>query len=416
MTSMPASTNSSASYAAEVARLLWPEPWGTPHVTRNLHRPGLPHRDAYVFPSERRPRLLVPADVPASSSMLRRLGDDRSAFAGPLRAVLERVVGSRAFRLAHWPMLRVPGTDPDADSIENHLAGCLGTGVRVGLVLGPRRVNQKPVLQVFGLDGALLGYAKVGHNALTAALVRREAESLTSISGHQPRSFRAPRLLHHGQWAGLEVLLISPLSSDAGQPVPPATRLAAMREVAGLSGPRSATLAESAFWSRLRDAAHLLPGASDDTRLLVAVDTIERSYGDVHVSLGGWHGDWGPWNMGMDGEVLQLWDWERYDAEVPIGFDALHFIAQSVRPGERDERRQEESFLRSVPGALSELDVGADHHDLTLRLYLLEMAVRYVDALTHGATPALLRRTSWVLSALERLCEHPRPVSSKGRP
>ena len=49
------------------------------------------------------------------------------------------------------------------------------------------------------------------------------------------------------------------------------------------------------------------------------------------------------------------------------------------------------------------VDVGPDHHDLTLRLYLLEMAVRYVDALTHGATPALLRRTSWVLSVLERL-------------
>jgi hypothetical protein len=73
-------------------------------------------------------------------------------------------------------------------------------------------------------------------------------------------------------------------------------------------------------------------------------------------------------------------------------------------------------FLRSIPNALAELDVGPDHHDLTLRLYLLEMAVRYADALTHGATPALLRRTAWVLSLLERLSEHPIPVSSKGRP
>ena len=62
------STDSSASYAAEVARLLWPEPWDAPHVTRTRHRGGLPHRDAYLFPSERRPRLLVPADVPGSST------------------------------------------------------------------------------------------------------------------------------------------------------------------------------------------------------------------------------------------------------------------------------------------------------------------------------------------------------------
>jgi hypothetical protein len=412
MSSVPA--DQSASYAAEVARLLWPEPWDAPYVTRTRHRPGLPHRDAYIFPSERRPRLLVPADVPGSSSMLRRIGNDRSALAGPVRSVLERSVRSRAFALARWPMLRVPGTDPRADSIENHLAGCLGREVRVGVVLGTRRVNQKPVLQVFGLDGTLLGFAKVGHNPLTAALVRREAESLSSIGGHRPHSFRAPRVLHHGQWNGLEVLVLSPLSTDQGQVVPSRTRLAAMREVASLAGSSRAPLADSAFWSRLRETIGLLPGAPGS--LPVALDSIEQSSGSVRLSLGGWHGDWGPWNMGMDGQVLQLWDWERYDAEVPLGFDALHFIAQGVRPGQREERRQEETFLRSVPDALAGLGVDSDHHDLTLRLYLVEVAARYTDALTHGATPALRRRTSWVLSLLDRLSLHPRPELSKGRP
>ena len=75
--------DASASYAAEVARLLWPEPWEAPYVTRSRHRSGPPHRDAYLFPSERRPRLLVPADVPGSSSMLQRLGRGRSALVGP---------------------------------------------------------------------------------------------------------------------------------------------------------------------------------------------------------------------------------------------------------------------------------------------------------------------------------------------
>ena len=129
-------------------------------------------------------------------------------------------------------------------------------------------------------------------------------------------------------------------------------------------------------------------------------------------TLGGWHGDWGHWNMGMAHDVLQVWDWERYDPEVPVGFDALHFAAQSVRPGEREAPRQQATFLGSVPDLLAELGVRPAQQDLTLRLYLIEIAVRYVDALTHGATPALQRRTTWVLSLLEQLLRTPpdRPV------
>jgi hypothetical protein len=410
-----APADSSAAYAAEVARLLWPEPWEAPHVTRSRHGADLPHRDAYLFPSGRRPHLLVPAGVPGASRMLQRLGKGRSRLAGPMGRLLERSVDSRAFALARWPMLRVLTTDPSADSIENHLAGCLGTEVRVGVLLGTRRVNQKPVLQVFDLDGRLRGFAKVGHNDLTAALVRREADSLGTVGGRDPRSFRVPRLLHHGQWTGLEVLVISSLATDPRPRVTRAARLSAMRELAHLGDTTSLPLAGSGFWARLRSATERLCDEPDGSRLEAAAGAIEQRHGRDPVSLGGWHGDWGRWNMAMGDGILQLWDWERYDPEVPIGFDGLHFIAQRVRPGERDERRQEESFLRSVPETLGELGVDSAQHHLTLRLYLLEIAVRYVDALTHGATPALRRRTSWVLSLLERLPEH-RPLASwKGR-
>ena len=120
--------------------------------------------------------------------------------------------------------------------------------------------------------------------------------------------------------------------------------------------------------------------------------------------------------MGIGGGTLQIWDWERYDPHVPIGFDAIHFEAQSVRPGGRAAPDQEAAFLRAAPDALDQLGVGADQHDLTLRLYLLEIAVRYVAALTHGETPALRRRTSWVLSLLERLSGHSTASASRGRP
>jgi hypothetical protein len=411
----PKPTHSSASYATDVARLLWPAPWDTPYVTRGRRRPGQLHRDAYVFPSKRRPRLLVPVDVPGSSVMLRSLGAGRSALVRPAVRLLEHSVHSRAFAFARWPVLRVPATDQGADSIERHLARCLDTEVRVGVVLGTRRVNQKPVLQVFDLDGGLHGYAKVGHNELTAALVRREASALASVSRHDARSFQAPRLIHHGQWAGLEVLVLSPLATDPRHDVTRSARVAAMEELARLAGTSTGPLAESDFWQRVRRSTALLPEPHGE-RLRGLVRLVEDTHGADPVCFGGWHGDWGRWNMGMGDGALKLWDWERYDPSVPIGFDGLHFAAQSVRPGERDHRHQERTFLRAVPTTLAELGVPAAAHDLTLRLYLLEIAVRYLDALTHGATPALQRRTAWVLSLLEQLSGHPHPIPSGGRP
>ncbi|MCY7400676.1 MAG: hypothetical protein LH477_06930, partial [Nocardioides sp.] len=329
--------------------------------------------------------------------------------------ILERSVRHRAFPLTRWPMLRVPATDPSADCIEKHLGRYFGTEVRVGVLLGTRRVNQKPVLQVFDLAGRVQGYAKVGHNPLTAALVQHEARSLAAVGALGPRSFRVPQLLRHDQWSGLDVLVMSALDTDPGHRVPRGTRLAAMREVAHLAGVTTRPLADSGFWARLHGAAQVLPDDSDGAFLRAAARTIEQRHGAEAVSLGGWHGDWGGWNMGMGAGVLQLWDWERYDAEVPVGFDGLHFTAQSVRPGERDARRQAESFVQSVPETLAELGVPSEQHELTLRLYMLEMAVRYVEALTHGVTPELRRRTSWVLSMVETPPGHLPPTPSRGR-
>jgi hypothetical protein len=413
---MPARTDPSASYAVEVARLLWPPPWEAPRVTRGGDQVVGTCRDAYLFPTERRPRLLVPADLPGASTMLRRLGADRSALAGPARQVLRRAVRARAFPLLGWPMLRVQGDDPDADSVEGYLSRSLRTDVRVGVLLGTRRANQKPVLQVFSRDGTVLGYAKVGHNDLTAGLVRREAAAVATVGLHLPRSFRLPEVLHEGRWAGLEVLVLSPLTTDRGHAVPRPALVAAMREVAWLVGVADAPLAESGFWSRIRGAASAFADGPDSRRLQHAVSALEQQDGAHPVGLGGWHGDWGPWNMGTAHGELQVWDWERYDPEVPLGFDALHFGAQGVRPGDRAERRQERAFLRSVPSCLAELGVHPAQHDLTLRLYLVEIAVRYLDALRGGATPALRRRTSWVLTLLEHLTDQTRSVHLEARP
>src|SRR5262249_34265414 len=158
----------------------------------------------------------------------------------------------------------------------------------------------------------------------------------TEIHRLAPRSFEVPRVLHHGQWSGLEVLLISPLPTERRQVVPAGVRIAAMREVAHLAGTTESPLSSSAFLSRLRDEAERLADRPNGARLLASIETIEQRHGADVVSLGAWHGDWGTWNMGMDGSALKVWDWERFTTDVPVGFDAVHFAAQAVQPGRRD--------------------------------------------------------------------------------
>ena len=90
-----------------------------------------------------------------------------------------------------------------------------------------------------------------------------------------------------------------------------------MRELVGLAGTTSAALAESGYWSRLRARPRFWPRLPHGTRLQATLDTIEERHGAELLTFGGWHGDWGHWNMGMAKGVLQVWDWERYDPAGP---------------------------------------------------------------------------------------------------
>ena len=388
-------------YPVEVARLLWPEPWEVSGVMRRRHSSEPTWQDSYVFPGPSRPRLLMPAEVPAASSMLQRLGNDRSLLMRVLRGCLVHAVRSPVFPLLRWPMLRVsrPG-ESRPESIETYLGQHLGGRVRVGVVLGTPRANRKPVLQVFGCDGRLLGFAKVGHNDLTAPLVRREAAALAVLGRHRPVSFAVPRLLHTGRWHELEVLVMSPLAGEPLRDTAMEHCWTAMRAVARLRGTSSLPLRSSGFWARLRKQVEESPDTLVREQLTASMASIEHRWGDQEVELGAWHGDWGHWNMALDRDVVQVWDWERFDTEVPLGFDGLHYAAQRVRPEGADLARQQRRFRQDAQEILAKFDVPSTLVRLTLVLYLLEMGVRYAHALSHSATPVLQHRRAWVASML----------------
>ena len=290
--------------------------------------------------------------------------------------------------------------------------------MRVGVLLGTRRVNQKPVLQVFDLDGRLLGYAKVGHNELTAALVRREAAALASIGAQAPQWFRVPRLIDHGQWGGLDILVTSPLVARGGAgDVSRVARVNAMLEVAALTARSTATLR----------GERLLDRPAGRRRPVVdrAVRRPSRRPGrDGRAALRRAPG--APRGLARRLEPLEHEHRRRRRCRSGTGSATTPRCRGASTPSTSRPRRsgraevtcgrQEEDFLRlgrrracarwvSVPLSTTG----------RCRLYLVTVAARYVDALTHSATPALQRRTDWVLSLLERRCDEPRG-GTRGEP
>lgn len=263
------------------------------------------------------------------------------------------------------------------DSINTLLAEVVGRPVVIGIALGPHRANRKPVLQVLTEDGELLAIAKVGLNPLTRSLAVTESAALTMLGQNPPTSFEAPEQLHFGYWNGHTVLVQSALGLlGAPTKIDPVVRDAAMCELARIEGVRSTTWRESKYAQRLatRNAAR------DDTRL---ADSIRQAIAglmqsDKAVLFGAWHGDWTAWNMAVRSGRALVWDWERFEVDVPLGFDALHYafmrlLRSSPTPETAGTDLVERSGRLVRPFGVPE----ADGEQIALA-YLLDLATRYL--------------------------------------
>ncbi len=378
--------------------------WPAPSRVRVTRRPGRAGRAAQwlVLPGASRPRLLVPVGVRPAARMLTRHGDRPGARA--VRAAL--AAGVRTGLLERGPVLRVVvDAAPGAPSLPGHLAPVLGDGLVLGALLGTPRVNRKPVLQVFDPAGRTVAFVKVGHDERTRWLVRREAGVLARLDQARLARVELPRVLHAGTFGALDVLVLSPLASSQQQGrhgvVPPP--LEAMAELAGTAGRARSPLGAGPYGERLR---RLADGAttSGQRRAAGLVRAVLERHGDEEVDLGAWHGDWAPWNMGWSDGRLQLWDWERYAEGVPVGFDLVHFLGQRVRHDRPGLRAAEQGLLAALPGLLPALGVPAGRCRLTVLLYLLELAARFL-APEDGSAGTGHPRARWALDLAERLLQ-----------
>jgi hypothetical protein len=373
-----------------LAPALWPRP-ATVHIGPRCGATGGP--SYVVVPSVARPRLLVPAGS-------RRAGCAavRYATAHPRHRTRTAAV-AWLFRSGLGPHVfgdRV--VVAGSGTIEAHLAAVLGREVLLSVYIGPSRANRKPVLQLLDPDGAPLAFAKLGVDPLTRRLVAGEARALRLLAQRPLRGVQPPAVLHQGQWNGLEVLLLSALPVWAADRPDDALRIAAMRAVAAVDGLRDEPV-DGGYGTGLATRVAALADRSGVAALRAVVGRAVAS--GVRLRTGCWHGDWIPGNQAVLTDRVLLWDWERFGAGVPVGYDALHHDLHAAITVRRvAPAAAVRSTAARAAALLAPFGVSAPAAPVVAALYLAELGARYLGDGQAEAGARLGRLDEWLTPVL----------------
>ena len=397
------STQTTRSSSLELLEALYPPPVRVSTVNDSPDSPEREHRrqiEYTAFPSVEHARILVSSGAHHASARAieRQLTGQRSRT-----RIARRLVSSAARYgvLDRVPGSRVTVTDVgDVETIEQRLARGLGApSVHLTIPVGPPRANRKPILQVSDLAGEPLAFVKVGHNPLTHALVDAEGRSLRAIAGDASNQIEAPRVRAEFEWYGSRVLVMSVLQiptrrlsgNDARDRL---KRLAA--QITSLDGPvHRVPWRLHPLRGRLR---HAFDDLGDQGRPFLA--ELEGHGDDVVLGVGAWHGDFNPGNFALVSGACPVWDWERFEANVPPGFDLLHHDLHRWITIERVQPELAATRLLSRSADLLAGVVSPADSLMTAQLYLLTLAERYLRDNQERAGASLGRVTDWLLPAL----------------
>ncbi len=361
-----------------------------------------------VVPSVARSRFLLPLGSPrVTAAALLAYNRLRPTKVRVVRAALGVAARAGVVARAPFPVLTVAlptGLDPAEVLLADRLAALLGGEAgqlpsgAVGLArpagafraamyaacgVRPPDPNHKPTLQLFDGAGTPRGYAKIGWNDATRALVTAEAAALRELAGVAGVAGHpgTPRLLAEITWAEQVVAVVEPLPerirgvpADAPPDVP--TMLAVARR--GRPPPEPRPLAGSPFLARLAaEAGWAATADATGGRAVRAVAELARRHGGTTVEFGHWHGDWVPWNLGRYAGGLVAWDWEHSRPDVPVGFDLAHDAFQrSVVLRGQPVATAADQVGRSLDRYGDRLGLDADRRALVADAYLMEMWLR----------------------------------------
>ena len=280
---------------------------------------------------------------------------------------------------------QAPQPEDDAVLLWDHLADLLGeTRLHAAIGIRPPDPHHKPTLQLFDDRGRPRGYAKIGWNDGTRAMVRAEAATLSDLPPAGGDVPQVPRLMLHTRWRSNEIAIIEPMPRSVRRiDHPERPRIAAMLAVARRGGPAGepTTLAGSDFLAGWRRRA-----TGGSATLDAAIDELAARDGELTCEFGDWHGDWVPWNMAQHGDRLLVWDWENRSTGVPVGFDLAH---QAFQTALSTHGRPAAQCAEAVDAALREhgpaLGLDQRRQRFVADAYLVELWLRTKELSAGGA-------------------------------
>ena len=354
-----------------------------------------------VIPSLDNARFLLPlASRRVTAAALLAYNALRPPRVRASRAAIGLLARAGALGLTRAPVLSVHG----GPLLWDHLAGLLGTGrLHAAIGIRPPDPHHKPTLQLFDDAARPRGYAKIGWNDGTRAMVRAEVATLAALPPAGGEVPQVPRLTLHTRWQGREIAVIAPMPRSVRRIRRPDTpRPAAMLAVARRGGPPAPLrpVAGSPLLVAWRQRAGGAPVVADSAAALTidaAIDAVEARDGELTCEFGDWHGDWVPWNMARHRGGLLVWDWENHGTGAPIGFDLAH---QAFQTALSTHRRPAAECATAVDAALRAygpaLGLDAARQRFVADAYLVELWLRTYE-LSHGGAgwnpklhPALL--------------------------
>jgi hypothetical protein len=386
----------------EMAAVLWPG-------AQRVHRRGPPRPgDLLIAPAARRPRMLLPATscrASASAVLAQGVGSLRTArLQRRLLAAITRI------GLGPWLMPDRIHADDQSDSITAHLSQVLGRRLELSTSLTFARANRKPVLHLLDPNGDSVAWAKVGVNELTYALVAHESKVLTRLNGAEIEGLQVPGVVYSGEWHGLRVLALSSLPTRHAARADAAALSRAMLGVADMTlatqttsaGVRTGTYVDILLVRAASLTARVDPAdAGPLAELRTALGSLRAEAERVRLTTGAWHGDWTPWNCAQLHRTVLVWDWERFDGEVPRGFDALHYRMQDAlvyTGGTRLSAARD--CIADAPETLAAWSLTTAAARLVAALYLGEIALRYVADKQRAARGPGADIETWIVPAL----------------